>query len=126
MKVHFFHDIMANNFNKTLNNPINKIKRNFNVFKWSSDLNGIDDNINKQEKIIREAQNLINIATRKKNQFKEEKLILLNEGKLLQDIANNTLIEVINSNDATLVMTPTSSQYKIDFVEEAINEDKTT
>jgi len=117
---------MANNFNKTLNNPINKIKRNFNVFKWSLDLNGIDDNINKQEKIIREAQNLINIATRKKNQFKEEKLILLNEGKLLQDIANNTLIEVINSNDATLVMTPTSSQYKIDFVEETINEDKTT
>jgi hypothetical protein len=58
---------MANNFNKTLNNPINKIKRNFNVFKWSLDLNGIDDNINKQEKIIREAQNLINIATRKKN-----------------------------------------------------------
>jgi hypothetical protein len=50
---------MANNFNKTLNNLINKIKRNFNVFKWSSDLNGIDDNINKQEKIIREAQNLI-------------------------------------------------------------------
>jgi hypothetical protein len=73
---------MANNLNKTLNNPITKIKRNFKVFKWSADLNGIDDNINKQEKIIREAQTSINIATRKKNQFKDDKLILLNEVEL--------------------------------------------
>ena len=72
---------MANNFNKTLNNPITKIKRNVNVFKQSAELNGIDDNINKQEKIIREAQNTINIATRQKIQFKDDKLILLNEGQ---------------------------------------------
>ena len=74
---------MANNFNKTLNNPITKIKRNFNVFKWSAEINGIDDNINKQEKIIREAQNTINVSensTRQKIQFKDDKLILLNEG----------------------------------------------
>ena len=71
---------MANNFNKTLNNPITNIKRNFNVFKWSAEINGIDDNINKQEKITREAQNTINIATRQKIQFKDDKLILLNEG----------------------------------------------
>jgi len=44
---------MANNFNKTLNNPINKIKRNINIFKWSGDLSGIDENINIQEKIIK-------------------------------------------------------------------------
>jgi hypothetical protein len=52
---------MANNFYKTLNNPINKIKRNFNVFKWSSDLNGIDDNINKQEKLFLIKQLFLNL-----------------------------------------------------------------
>ena len=50
---------MANN-NKTLNNPISKIKKSFNIFKWSVDLNSIDENINKQDKIIRESQNRIN------------------------------------------------------------------
>ena len=70
---------MADNFNKSLNNPITKIKRNF--FISSADLNGNDDNINKPDKIIREAQNTINIAKRKKNQLKDDKLILLNEGE---------------------------------------------
>jgi hypothetical protein len=71
----------SNNLNRTLNNPISKIKKNFNIFKWSSDLNGIDENILKQEKLIRESQNQINIATRKRNQLKSEKESLLNEGK---------------------------------------------
>jgi hypothetical protein len=71
----------SNNLNRTLNNPISKIKKNFNIFKWSSDLNGIDENILKQEKLIKESQNQINIATRKRNQLKLEKESLLNEGK---------------------------------------------
>jgi hypothetical protein len=71
----------SNNLNRTLNNPISKIKKNFNIFKWSSDLNGIDENILKQEKFIRESQNQINIATRKRNQLKSEKELLLNEAK---------------------------------------------
>jgi hypothetical protein len=71
----------SNNLNRTLNNPISKIKKNFNIFKWSSDLNGIDGNILKQEKLIRESQNQINIATRKRNQLKLEKELLLNEAK---------------------------------------------
>jgi hypothetical protein len=71
----------SNNLNRTLNNPISKIKKNFNIFKWSSDLNGIDENILKQEKLIKESQNQINIATRKRNQLKSEKESLLNEGK---------------------------------------------
>ena len=70
---------MANS-NRTLNNPISKIKKNFNIFKWSSDLNGIDENILKQEKLIRESQNKVNIATRKRNQLKSDKELLLNEG----------------------------------------------
>jgi hypothetical protein len=48
--------------NKTLNNPINKIKKNFNVFKWSADISGIDENISKQDKLIREAQNAIIVS----------------------------------------------------------------
>jgi hypothetical protein len=45
----------SNNLNRTLNNPICKINKNFNIFKWSSDLNGIDENILKHEKLIRES-----------------------------------------------------------------------
>ena len=66
--------------NKTLNNPICKIKKNFNLFKWSADINGIDENIIKQEKLIREAQSVISCATNKRNQFKKDKDLLLSEG----------------------------------------------
>jgi hypothetical protein len=69
--------------NKTLNNPINKIKKNFNVFKWSADISGIDENISKQDKLIREAQNVINCATNKRNQFRKDKEQLLYDGLFL-------------------------------------------
>jgi hypothetical protein len=45
----------------------------------SSDLNGIDEYILKQEKSIRESQNQINIA--KKYELKSEKELFFNEGK---------------------------------------------
>ena len=71
---------MANN-NKTLNNNISKVEKSFNIFKWSVDLNSIDENINKQDKIIRESQNSINLATSKKNQLKKDKEELMSQGK---------------------------------------------
>lgn len=65
--------------NKTLNNPIKKNKP-FNIFKWSSELNSIDESIRKQDVIIRDANQLINNANNRKNQFKQDKIILMNQG----------------------------------------------
>ena len=46
--------------------------KTLNVFKWNADISGIDENINKQDMHIREAQNVINCTTHKRNQIKKK------------------------------------------------------
>ena len=50
---------------------------------WSQELNSIDDNIKRQDTIIKDANNTINTANNRKKQFQKDKQDLMNQGRLI-------------------------------------------
>ena len=66
--------------NIIMNRTLNFI---YNIFLWSQELNSIDDNLKRLDTIIKDADNTINTANNRKNQFEKDKLDLMNQGRLI-------------------------------------------